>query len=276
MTPRLPLFAALTLCLGLMLPVHADQTITVTAVGEVKVKPDVIVLTGDISESSEKMKDAVTAFNDTRRRAMASIKETGIAGLSVSASALSVSLSGGPQANPFGGGGEQPAGATAGSLVISQSVSLTVSGIDKMEEQAVIDLTVKLIKAAKDAGVNMSSSDAQNMIMMQMGMGGGGGTSATYKLGDPQAAYKAATKDAVEKARADAAYLAELAGGKLGPVVRISDAPAPTSDEGDAMNPYMMMIGAMMGQDIDANSTNTLDEITVVRPLSISFQLITE
>lgn len=276
MKTYLPLFAAMALCVGLIMPAQADQTITVTALGEAKVKPDVIVLTGEISESSEKMKDAVTAFNDTRRRAMASVKETGIENLSVSASSLSVSLSGGPQANPFGGGG-QPEGAPAGALVISQSVSLTVSGVDKMEEQAVIALTVKLIKAAKEAGVEMSSSDVQNMMMMQMGMGGGGGTSATYKLSDPDAAYKAATKDAVEKARADAAYLAELAGGRLGPVVRISDASAPTSDEGGAMNPYMMMFGAMLGDEgADPYATTTHDEITVARALSISFQLITE
>lgn len=270
----LPLFAALTLCVGLILPAQADQTITVTAVGEVKVKPDVIVLTGEISESSEKMKDAVTAFNDTRRRAMASIKETGIANLSVSASALSVSLSGGPQMDPFGG--EQAVGAPAGALVISQSVSLTVSGVDKMDEQAVIDLTVQLIKTAKDAGVEMSANSMQNIMMMQMGMGDAGGSSAVYKISDPDAAYKAATKAAVEKARADAAYLAELAGGKLGPVVRISDAISGGGDDGSGMNPYMLMFGEMMGEETEAYTTTTLDEISVARPLTISFQLITE
>lgn len=276
MTTRHSLIATLMLLVCFALPATAEQTITVTAVGEAKVKPDLIVLTGVISESSEKMKDAVTAFRDTRRRAMAAIKEIGIENLSVAASSLSVGLSGGPQANPFGGG-EQPGGVPAGQLEISQSVTLTVTGVDKMEEQAVIDLTVKLINAAKEAGVDLSSNEMQNMMMMQMGMGGAGGTTASYKISDPKAAHKAATKDAIDKARADAAYLAELAGGKLGKVVRISDGPAPVGDDDSAMNPYMMIFGAMMGEDTaDAYSTTTLDEITVGRALTVSFELVTE
>lgn len=276
MTTRYNLTAVLMLLVCFALPAAAEQTITVTAFGEAKVKPDVIVLAGEISESSEKMKDAVTAFSDTRRRAMAAIKEVAIENLSVSASSLSVGLSGGPQANPFGGG-EQPGGVPAGQLEISQSVTLTVSGVDKMEEQAVIDLTVKLIKAAKEAGVNIASDQVKNMMMMQMGMGGESGTTASYKVSDPKAAHKAATKDAVDKARADAAYLAELAGGKLGKVVRISDGPAAASDDESPLNPYMMIFGAMMGEETaDAYSTTTLDEITVGRALTVSFELITK
>lgn len=269
MKKLLPLFAAVVICAVTILPAHAEQTITVIAMGEAKIKPDTIVLRGEISESNEKMKDAVTAFKDTRRRAMAGIKETGIGNLSISADALSVSLSGGPQPNPFGG--EKPAGAPAGELVISQSVSLTVSGVDKMQEQAVIDLTVQLIKAAKDAGVDLSPPATQNMMMMQMGIGGGE-TSPAFTLSDPEAAYKAATKDAVDKARADAAYLAELAGGKLGPVVGINVA----SGDDVGLNPFLAMYGAMMDEEASPYSTTTLDDITVTRSLSISFQLITE
>lgn len=275
MTARHTLPALLTILVFVMLPAQAEQTITVTAVGQATVKPDQIVLTGRLSESSEKMKDAVTAFRDTRRRAMAAIKEIGIENLSIQSSTLSVSLSSGPQMNPFGG--EQPEAAPAGQLVISQSVELTVSGVDEMDEQALIGLTVKLMKTAKEAGVDLSADKMQNMMMMQMGMGGGSGSSAILRVSDPDAANKAATKAAVETARADAAYLAELAGGKLGPIVRISDAVAAGEGEDSATNPYMMFFGAMMGEeDTDAYSTKTFDPITVVRPLTISFKLITE
>jgi len=251
------------------------QTITVSAVGESEVRPDTIVLSGGLTEANEKMKDAVTAFSDTRRRAMAAIKEMGIENLSVSTSALSVDLAGSPQANPFGG--EQPNAAPAGSLIISQLVTLTVTGVDKMEEQAVIDLVVKLMQGAKEAGVKMeSASGPEAMIMIQMGMGGDGNSSAQFKISDPKAAHKAATKDAVDKARADAAYLAELAGGKLGKIVDISDGVMPATGDDSAMNPYAMIFGMMTGETADAYSSDTLDAITVARPLSVSFELIND
>jgi uncharacterized protein YggE len=267
----------LTLVLGLALPTLAEQTVTVSAVGEAKVKPDTLVLTGKITETNEKMKDAVTGFTDTRRRALAAVQEMGIENMTVATSALSMSIAGAPQGGPFGGIVEGEPSAP-GALVISQTVTLTVTSVDKMEEAAVIDMVVKLLAGVKDAGVDMNSADAQNMMMMQMGLGGGGGSSAVFKISDPKAAHKAATKNAVDKARADAAYLAELAGGKLGPVVSISDGSMPASGGDDsAMNPYAVIFGAMMdGETTDAYSTEKLEEVTVGRALTVSFQLITE
>ncbi|MEM6505193.1 MAG: SIMPL domain-containing protein [Planctomycetota bacterium] len=272
------LIALLMLVVGFALPLRAEQTITVNAFGEVKVKPDVLVLEGTISETNEKMKDAVTGFNDTRRRAMAAINEMGIENLAVKTSSLSMSIAGSPQGGPFGGIADVGEVAAPGAMQISQAVTLTVTGVDKMEQQAVIDLVVKLMEGVKEAGVEMSKMDAESMMMMQMGMGGGGGGSAIYKVSDPEAAHKAATKAAVEKARADAAYLAELAGGKLGKVVAISDGIAPVSEDNSGGNPYMAMIwGMMSGEDgSDPYATGTLDDVTVGRALSVSFELITE
>ncbi|MGB1124477.1 MAG: SIMPL domain-containing protein [Phycisphaeraceae bacterium] len=275
---RLKLFAILTLAVTLSMPSLAEQTITVSAIGEAKVRPDTLVLSGTISETNEKMKDAVTGFNDTRRRALAAVKELGIENMEITTSGLSVGIAGAPMGGPFGGvvpGGDQPA--APGALQISQSVSLKVTGVDKMEEQAVIDLVVKLLEGVKEAGVDMNTTDAETMIMAQMGMGGGGGSSATFKVSDVAAAQKAATKDAVDKARADAAYLAELAGGKLGPIVRISDGAMPASDEDSPMNPYMMIFGMMAGDGaLDPYTNNTPDEIPVARALNVTFRLITE
>lgn len=275
MKKTLNLLIALTLLTCLAQPSLAQQTITVAAMGQAKVKPDTLVLTGEISETNEKMKDAVTGFRDTRRRAMAAINELGVENMTLSTSALSMQIAGAAQGGPFGGG--QADTAAPGALMISQSVTLTVSGIDAMEQEAVIDLVVKLMAGVKEAGVKMGSMDPEAMMMMQMGMGGASGGSAMFKVSDPQAANKAATKDAVEKARADAAYLAELAGGKLGKVVRIADAGAPASDDDSAMNPYMMIWGAMMdGESNDPYSRDTMDDIAITRPLNVSFELITE
>ena len=274
MKKQFNLLVALAILFSVALPSLAEQTITVNAMGQAKRKPDTLVLSGEISETSVKMKDAVTGFRDTRRRAMAALKEIGIENISIKTSALTMQVAGAPQNNPFGG--EMPNAAEPGSLTISQAVTLTVSGIDKLDEDALIDLVTKLMAGAKEASVDSAAMDAQsNIMMMQMGMSGGG-DSVMFTVSDPDAAYKAATRDAIEKARADAAYLAELAGGKLGKVVRIGDG-LDTSSDDSAINPYMAMVAAMMGSNSsDPYTREDLDNITVTRALSVSFELITE
>ncbi|MFN3167732.1 MAG: SIMPL domain-containing protein [Phycisphaeraceae bacterium] len=247
-----------------------QQTVSVTAVGEFKVRPDTVEITGLISESNEKMKDAVAAFNDTRRRALASINAEGIENLQIEASSLSLSIAGETQQfDPFGNEVEKPI--PKGSLTISQSVTLKVTGLDQMEEAAVVDMVVKLIGAAREAGVDLTAMSAQDMMRMEWGMGYGSAGTAVFSLSDPESVRKSATKDAVDKARADAAFLAELAGGKLGPVVAIGDG---SSEE--SINPYMFYGYGMMEEDLGEFATPALEPIVVRRPLMVSFRLITE
>lgn len=263
--------AAILVCVAL--PSVAQQTITVTAVGEAKVKPDTLVLTGEISDASEKMKDAVTGFRDTRRRAMAAFKELGIENLSIQTSALSMSIAGPPQEGPFGGGGGEVA--APGALMIKQTVTLTVTGIDAMQEAEVVDLTTQLMQGAKDAGVSSTAIGMQGMMMMQIGMGGNTQGSAMFKISSPKSAKQAATRDAVAKAREDAALLAELAGGTLGKIVRISDGIGAASDDQTA-NPYAMIWGAMLANASDPHTNETTDDVTITRPLTVTFELVTE
>ncbi len=249
-------------------------SISVTAVGEVKVLPDTVVLSGQISETSAKMKDAVTAFNDTRRRTMEAIKGVQIANLSIEASALSISLANGMGGfDDFGNDDEEAEPTPEGALTLSQTVTLTVSGLSGMEEQAVIDLVVSLIGAAQEAGVDLSASSQEQMMMMQFGMDMPAGTTAIFKIGNPEEVRKQATKAAMDKARADAQFLAELAGGKLGRVVAISD----LGNGGDEqeMNPYAMIWGMMSEEEID-NGSASYEPVPVVRGLSVQFELIFE
>ena len=130
------------------------------AVGEIKAKPDTVVFTGMIAESSQKMKDAATAFRDTRRRALAAVEGLEIENLSVSAGALSISVAGNmAQADPFGGEAKPM---PEGTLTLTQSVSLTVTGLDKMEDKAVIDLVVGIIEAAREAGIKQVQTDQRD------------------------------------------------------------------------------------------------------------------
>lgn len=244
-----------------------QQTVSVMAVGEIKVRPDTVQISGLLSESNEKMKDAVTAFNDTRRRALASIKAAGIENLTITTSALSLSVSGDiEEYDRFGNEIAKPM--PKGSLTISQSVTLKITGLDKLEEQAVIDLVVKLIGAARESGVDINAMSQADMYNYEWGNGTDTTGTAIFSISDPDKLRKDATKKAMAKARADAEFLAELAGGKLGPVVAITD-----GSGGESYNPYYYY--GMM-EDLDEFSTPSLDEISVQRSLAVSFRLITE
>lgn len=273
--PRLRVTALLLLtCL---VTTHAqaqiqENVISVTAEGQVKIRPDTIVIKGSLTESSEKMNDAVTAFSDTRRRALAAITQSEIPNLTASAGALSMSLAGDPSRfDDFGI--EVKKKIPKGSLVISQSVRLQVTGIDKLKDPEVMNLVVKLLTATKDAGIEIAMSEDEAYMMMQMGMDMGSGGGVIFQISDPDNARKQAMRAAVEKAKADAQFLAELAGGKLGPVVGISD------DFGDQNNyDYYYDYGYSSGSadESDRYSNNAYDPISVTRTLTIGFRLIAQ
>lgn len=263
--------ALLLMTVAAVTPARAeDQTVNVSAMGEIKVRPDTVEISGMLSESNEKMKDAVTAFRDTQRRAIASVQAAGIENLTVKASELSISVSGEMmEYDRFGNEVEKPL--PKGSLTISQSVTLKITGLDKLEEQEVIDLVVKLIGAAREAGIDLNAISASDMQRMNWGYGIDSSGSAVFSISDPDAVRKAATKDAMAKARADAEFLAELAGGKLGPVVAIGDGQSSQA----SITPYYYGYG-MAEEDLSEYATPSLDEITVYRPLAVTFRLITE
>lgn len=272
------LFQTLTAVAGLLAisatqPAQAqEQTITVTVIGEAQAMPDLLQIGGTISESSKKMKDAVTAFRDTQRRTLASIKALEIENLETKTSNLSISVAGDQQmANQFG---FQQAGEPkeAGSLTISQRVDLTILGVDKLEEAAVIDLVVELMDGAKEAGIETAAMDQEAMNMMRFGMPPTAVGSAVFKLSDPEALRKQAMKDAMTKARADAIALAELAGAKLGGVVGIGDN---GTDVGNRMSPMMMWYG-MQSEEAEPYTTTNFAPIKVGQPLTVTFKLITE
>lgn len=270
--PTLLPLLALVVC-GLSLDCRAEEkpSISVMAKGEAEVKPDTLVLNGKLSESSEKMPDAVTAFNDTRRRALEALNAIELENISIKSSSLSIDIAGDtPQNNPWGGQVEVK---PPGTLTLSQSITVTIKGIDKLEDKAVIDQVITLVKAAKEAGVEIGGMDAQAMMMMRMGYGGMPSEPAVmFQVSEPEAIKRAATKDAMEQARAEATFLAELSGGKLGKVLSIGQMPDANNNQ---MNYYAMMFSMMQG-DAGEFGTNSLEPVKISRGLSVKFELIIE
>jgi len=250
-----------------------QQGITVTATGEAQVQPDVLVFEGMLTESAEQAGDAVVAFRDSRRRALASIEALEIEGLTIHPGAIKLSRGGdmagmGGMIMPGGGGEQLPPGQVA----IGQDVSIQIAGVDAMEPDALIDLILKVSSAAKEAGIGIGEMTQEDMLMMQMGQGGGSADMATLRVSDADAAQQEAAGNAIEVARAKAQRLADLAGVELGPVTAIVEI-ADTGDESGG-NPYMNMIFGMMADGGgDPLTTSSIQPVTVRTALSVTFAI---
>lgn len=243
-----------------------ENTVTVVAVGKVSIRPDTLVVNGVISESNEKMKDAVTAFKDTRRRALASMQALEIENLDLTASGLKIDTGGGDspyQELEFERGGKKKSKDT---LTISQSVTLKITGLGELDDQRMLDLAVQVLGAAKEAGVNLGPTNP----MLYYDYDYEAPTAATFRISDPLAAQKQATIKAMENAKADATQLAQLAGGKLGPVVAIAE-----TGQSEMLS-SMHTDEAMWDEEAQGFSRNAFKPIPVARSLVVSYRLITE
>ena len=251
-----------------------QEGITVSATGEATVQPDLLVFEGKLTESAELAEDAVVAFHDSRRRALAALEALDIEGLDIQPGAIQLSRGGdmaGGMAGMIigpGGGGEQ---LPPGQIAISQNVSIKIAGIDAMDPDDLIDLILAVGSAAKEAGVGIGEMTQEDMMMMQMGQGGGSAEMATLRVSDPAAAQEEAAASAIQQARAKAQRLATLAGVELGRVTAIVEL-ADTADESGG-NGYMQMIFGMMAGGGDPLASSSIEPITIRTMLSVTFAI---
>lgn len=267
--------SALTLALLLAPAALAQQAgITVTAVGEARAVPDLLVIEGTLSESAESAEDTVVAFRDSQRRAVKAIELLDLPGLRVTPGALRVTR-GGMGGNGMGmaiAGGMGGEEVMPGSTVISQKVMIEIAGIDAMEQEAVIDLIIAITSAAADAGISIGELSQEDMMMAQFGQGMPASDLARFKVSDPDAASQQSAEAAMAQARAKAERLADLAGVRLGRVTAIVE--APLTNEAEAGSSYIQMIWGIAGEDnTDPLAHPALEPIPVRTELTVTYAI---
>jgi hypothetical protein len=108
---------------------------------------------------------------------------------------------------------------------VSESMRIVLRGVDKLKDDELMGMVLKVIDAGKDAGLVIGAGAPQNsyqyQMMMQRGEGGAG--MATFKVTDPAKAREEAYAKAIQGARAKAERLAALSGVKLGRVLSVQD-----------------------------------------------------
>ncbi|REK07889.1 MAG: DUF541 domain-containing protein [Planctomycetota bacterium] len=271
----LMLAAALVGLSALTAGAQESRGITVSGEGVAEAMPDVMELAAKIDGNAQLAGDALEKFRGNKKRFVDALKRLGIEGLSIVDSGPSVNS--GTPANPMAAfqGGQVDETKMPNSVGFQEELTVTLSGVDKMQAEDLLRSLTLIIDAAKDAGVNLSASP---ISMIQAQFQGAKPTSlATYRLSQPDAAKQQAYEAALASARAKAERLAQLAGLKLGDIVSIREtAPGAQGDDdnGGMMGAYLTLMTGAAGKEKTEYTSGEFKKIPVAASLSVQFDIV--
>jgi uncharacterized protein YggE len=249
----------------------AEQTgITVSGSGTVEAMPDTVAITASVVGSAELAGDAVQKYRGTKRRVLEALGALNIEGFTVVGSGLAVNS--GTPANPMAalqGQANQPK--VADKVAIEENLDLTLTGIDAMSADNLLESLMRILDVAKDAGVIIGESP-QGMLQVQL-RGAKPAALATFKLSNADAQRQQAYAAALKHARAKAEGLAQLAGVELGEIVSIRETvPAAQGDDsGDGVSAYLALFGMGSKNQTDAYTSSEFKNIPVTVSLNVQF-----
>lgn len=252
---------------------HADQPgITVSGAGSVKSKPTEVEIGAMVSGEAELTNDAMVKYRDAKKRALAAIEGLKLAHLSVESTGVSVSQVLDANAQQMM---QQGRAANVGKPKVqaSESMKITLKGVDKIAAEALMDTVMKVIDTGRDAGLQIGPATPSNYYQLQMMQQSGQGQGMLqFKIGDSTAQREQAYKEAMEDAKKKAARLADLAGVKLGRIVSVQDGGQAKSDN-PAMAQWMAMYGGGAQSDPSDLTSTLLADITLKVTLTVQFEI---
>ena len=199
-------------------------SITVTGAGDAKGRPDVVEMTAMVSGEAELAADAMVKYRDTKRRAVKAIEDLKIPSLAIESRGFSLNQGIDPNQQQMMMRGMAPT-STKQRVQVSEAMRIVLRDLDKLKDDEVMGIVLKVIDAGKDAGLVIGPGAPQNSYQYQMMMQRGGDAMgmATFKVTDPSRVREAAYAKAIQSARAKAERLAALSGVKLGRVLSVQD-----------------------------------------------------
>ncbi|MFO1091798.1 MAG: SIMPL domain-containing protein [Planctomycetaceae bacterium] len=243
--------------------------IAVVGSGKTMAKPTVVELTAIVKGEAELAVDAITKYEDNKRRALEAITNLGIADLSVSGGGVSINSADAQAAMMAAMRGMPPAEDATQKLSLSETLTLQLK-IAALSTQDLLQTLVKIVDAGKDAGLTIGPP-TKSMYEMQIAaqMGNSQSPLAAFKLEDVATAKGQAYEAAITDARSQAERLANLAGVKLGKVTAIREVTDRKQNERE-WNPYY---GWMMQTKDKEYVSSGLKEIPVAVVLEVEFAI---
>lgn len=257
--------AFLLLCAsGTIAPASAEEGgITVAGVGRVEVQPDTVSFEGDISGEAELAADAIVKYRDNRRRIEEALQALNMEQLSVAWQGIRITGSSmDAQAVQMARMRGQVVPDTVGQVAINDTVALTIKGIDKLESKELLELLVRIVDTAKDAGMSLKTHAA-------------GTAMAEFSLSRPDAGRSKAYEEAMKDAGASAGRLAKLSGTSLGGVISIEEIaarePGNNSPQQVFYNPYGVAVPVNTSEN--EFTAPALKKIPIVVSLRVRYAL---
>jgi uncharacterized protein YggE len=255
----------------------AGEGISVAGSGEVKAKPTSVEIVANVSGDAELAADAIVKYRDARRRAVDALKGLKLEGLKVDTGGFSVAQGvDAAQAQAMMQGNSTSAGKAR--VNVSEQLKLTLTGLEKLKEEELMDMVLKVLDTGRDAGLLIGRATPRNYYEMQAYYNSGGGTGnlVAFKLTDPEALREQAYKQAMDDARKKAERLASLAGVKLGRIKSVRDAGSvPDGNARNSQGAMMMMAvyGVAVPQEAAELTSPVFKEISVKVNLAVLFEI---
>jgi uncharacterized protein YggE len=251
----------------------ATDGITVAGMAQVKGKPTEVDIGAMVVGEAELTNDAMVKYRDARKRGLAAVEGLKIPDLTIESNGVSVNQALDPNQAQQMMQGRAGVAAAKPKVQASESMKVTLKGIDKMASDKLLDTIMKVIDTGRDAGLQIGPPTPQNYYQYQMAMQSGQGQAMlVFKIGDSTTQRDLAYKQAMEDAKSKAQKLAQLAGVKLGGIMSVHESSSPKPG---SMNPWAAAAAAANSDDDPTDLTSqVLADITVKVTLTVQFEIV--
>src|SRR5690348_14981796 len=273
--PRAITVTVIALLILLAAPLRAADTdgITVIGNGEAKSRPTQVEISGLVAGDAELAADAIVKYRDAKKHAVDALNNLKLPSLSIESEGFTVNQAIDQNMQMQMMRGMNPGANAKAKVQVAEKLKLVLKGLDKIENEKLMDTLLKVLDTAKDNGLVVGPGLPQNYYQMQIAMQQGQGQSMiTFKLPDPKDLRDAAYKDAMDNAKVRAQRLADLSGVKLGKILSIREGAVGASPNVNiSYDPYGNQMRAQAeGSDL---TSQMFTEIPMKVALTVQFEI---
>jgi hypothetical protein len=226
------------------------EGLTVAGKGAVAARPDLLEIDLEVSAASELTADAIVKYRDARRKIQEAFAALKLPNVKVEERGLLVDKKG--MANRYYFFMSEPNTRAKTEVQLSRSLVVKGSDIAKMDEDALLQLTAKLLDVAQDAGARLGkTNEYEPYYYYDYGRRSEG--LVRFVLEDFEKLQEEAYEKAITDARARAERLARLSKVDLGPIVAVREIHVPGEPQdpsGSDKEPPRKRLVASKFQDI--------------------------
>jgi len=262
--------AVLCWAAGVVSAADTSGGITVVGVGKVTQAPTQVEIPAMISGEAALAGDAIVKYRSAKKQALKALNELKVPGLKIVEQGFRMAHSSNQQQMMqmmMQGNVQQK---MQQKVLVYERVKIVLSDVKELKRDVLMDTLVKIIDAAKDAGL---ITTGRELSMIEMQMSRGTPTSlVSFHIPDRKKLQEEAQRQAFADAKAKAERLARLAGLKLGKAVAIHEsALEQPRSQTTTTNWYYAMLAAASDDDDSDSGSDAFAQVTEGVQLTVTF-----